>query len=140
MLQAGLEMNPESNVIKSLQAVCAAQRGDAGAVEALAQGLQDAWAPDHSSTMLLKGLFPAARKDLAAAVALYGPYAARQAAVDWPKKHHNERRVMSVNLYFMARTLAGLGGRAEAQPILDLADRLHTGKKKVAAQDPAFKA
>jgi len=139
MLKAGLEMNPDSNVLRSLQAVCAAERGDPATVEALVQALQGVWAPEHSSSVLLKGLMPAARKDLAAVAALYGPFAAQQATVDWPKKHHNERRVMSVNLYFMARTLAALGGRQEAQSILDLADRLHSGKKKVAAQDPAFK-
>lgn len=59
--------------------------------------------------------------------------------MDWSTRRHNEKRVTSVNLYFMARTLAKLGLKAEAKPLLDLADKLHTGKQKVARKDPAFK-
>ncbi|MBK8726254.1 MAG: protein kinase [Holophagaceae bacterium] len=139
MVKNGLEMIPGSNVLRSLQAYGAALRGETAVVEELAQGLKGAWAPDHSSSVLLAGLAPAGRKDLAGTAAIYLPFAQRQTGVDWSRKLHNERRVMSVNLYFMARTLAALGGRTEAQTLLDLADRLHPGKRRVAAQDPAFR-
>ncbi len=139
MIQAGLEMNPGSNVLRSLLAYGAALRGDSATVDELSRTLKDAWAPEHSSSVLLSGLGSASRKDLAATAAIYVPFAQKQVGVDWSRKLHNERRVMSVNLYFMARTLAALGGRAEAQSLLELADRLHPGKRKVAAQDPAFK-
>jgi len=47
--------------------------------------------------------------------------------------------VISVNLYFMARMVARLGDRAGAQAILELADRFHPGKLRVAKQDPVFR-
>ena len=39
----------------------------------------------------------------------------------------------------MARTLAKLGMKAEAQAMVELADQLHNGKRKVAQMDPAFR-
>ncbi len=139
MVKSGLELIPNSNVLRSLLAYGAALRGETALVDQLSDSLKGAWAPEHSSTVLMQGLALASRRDLAGAAAFYVPYAQRQAGVDWTKKLHNERRVMSVNLYFMARTLARLGGKAEAESLLALADRLHPGKRRVAAQDPAFK-
>jgi serine/threonine-protein kinase len=139
MVKSGLELIPSSNVLRSLLAYGAALRGDAALVDQINESLKGAWGPDHSSSVLLQGLGPASRRDLAGTAALYLPFAQRHAGVDWTKKLHNERRVMSVNLYFMARTLARLGGRADAETLLALADRLHPGKRRVAAQDPAFK-
>jgi len=46
--------------------------------------------------------------------------------------------VISVNLYFMARMVAKLGDKASAQAMVELADRFHPGKLRVARRDPAF--
>jgi len=54
-----------------------------------------------------------------------------------PRKH-NERRVMSVNIYFMAEALMKRGRKPEALDLLQLADQLHPGKAQVAKMDPLF--
>ena len=56
--------------------------------------------------------------------------------MDPSQKKHNERRVISVNLYFMARMLARQGDRVAARSMVELADRFHPGKVRVAQQDP----
>jgi hypothetical protein len=53
-------------------------------------------------------------------------------------KKHNERRVLSVNLYFMARMVARLGDPVAARSMVELADQFHPGKLRVAKQDPVF--
>jgi hypothetical protein len=89
--------------------------------------------------VLLQGLVKAVSNDAQGTLALYGSFLHRCQAVDWSTRRHNEKRVTSVNLYFMARTLAKLGLKTEAKPLVDFADKLHTGKRKVAQKDPAFK-
>jgi hypothetical protein len=44
-----------------------------------------------------------------------------------------------VNLYFMARVVARLGDATEARAMVELSDRYHQGKLRVAKQDPAFR-
>jgi hypothetical protein len=39
----------------------------------------------------------------------------------------------------MARMMVRLGNRPAAQAMVELADRLHAGKLRVAQQDPAFR-
>jgi hypothetical protein len=76
---------------------------------------------------------------LAALQAEWLPYLQKVQAEDPSQKGYNEKRATSVNTYFMARVLSGLGDRANAKAMLDLAERLHPGKKLVAAKDPAFR-
>jgi serine/threonine-protein kinase len=135
----GLTEAPGSSVLKSLAAFCAYERGDAATVNRYAAELVSAWPPDHSNHVLLQGLVKAVSKDAQGTYAIYGGFLRRCQAVDWSTRRHNEKRVTSVNLYFMAHTLAQLGFKLEARQLVDLADQLHTGKRKVAQQDSAFK-
>ena len=76
---------------------------------------------------------------VAGTLAIYEGYRQRLLASDLAAKKHNEKRVLSVNLYFMARIAAKLGAAVEARDLVDLADRLHPGKRRVAQQDPVFR-
>ena len=44
-----------------------------------------------------------------------------------------------MNLYFMARAMALARDKAAAERLLDAAESLAAGKRKVAAKDPAFR-
>ncbi|HET8901592.1 MAG TPA: hypothetical protein VFM84_06615, partial [Holophagaceae bacterium] len=69
---------------------------------------------------------------------LFKAYAARIRQEGLAPRKHNERRVMSVNLYFMAEALMKRGRKPEALDLLQLADQLHPGKAQVAKMDPLF--
>lgn len=138
-IERGLKEAPGSSLLKSLDAYCAYERGDAAMVNRYAAELASAWPAEHSNQVVMQGLVKAVTKDSQGTLAIYGAFFRRCQAVDWKTRRHNEKRVTSVNLYFMARTLAKLGLRAEAKPMVDLADQLHTGKRKVAMRDPAFR-
>ena len=138
-IASGMKEAPGSSVLKSLDAYCAYERGDVAMVNRYAKDLVSAWPPEHSNQMLLQGLVKAVSKDAQGTFAIYGAFLRRCQAVDWNTRRHNEKRVTSVNLYFMARTLAKLGLKTEARPLVEFADQLHTGKHKVALKDPAFK-
>ena len=139
-LRAGLREVPGSNVLRSLMAYAAWECQDSGTAQGYLRELEGAWPADHSSTVFLAGLKKAVEGDPAGTVALFRGYRQKLLDSDLAAKKHNEKRVLSVNLYFMARTAAKLGQAAEARSLLDLADRLHPGKRRVAQQDPAFKA
>lgn len=138
-LRAGLREVPGSNVLRSLMAYTAWERGDRPTAESYLRELEGVWPPDHSSTVLLTGVKQAVAGDGTAARAGFEAYRQKLAAVDLSQRKHSERRVVSVNLYFMARMAARLGDRAAAQAIAELADRFHPGKLRVAKQDPAFR-
>ena len=89
--------------------------------------------------MLLAGVKQAVAGDGEGAKARFEAFRQKLASTDLSTKKHNERRVLSVNLYFMARMVARLGDRTMAQGMVELADRLHPGKLKVAKQDPVFR-
>jgi tetratricopeptide (TPR) repeat protein len=137
-LRAGLSEIPTSNVLRSLMAYTAWDRDDRTAAEAYLRELDGAWPPDHSNTILLAGIRQALAGDGAGARARFGAFRQKLLASDLASKKHNERRVLSVNLYFMARMVARLGDRAAARSMVELADQLHPGKLRVAKQDPAF--
>ncbi|MDE3246452.1 MAG: protein kinase, partial [Acidobacteriota bacterium] len=138
-IASGLKEAPGSMVLKSLDAYCAYERGDVGTVNRDAADLVSAWPPEHSNQILLRGLVKAVAKDAPGTLAVFEPFLHRCRAIDWSTRRHNEKRVTSVNLYFMARTLAKLGLKREAKPLVDFADQLHTGKRNVARKDPAFR-
>ena len=138
-LRAGLREVPGSNVLRSLMVYAAWDQQDTGTAEGYLRELEGAWPPDHSSTVLLAGLKKALAGDFAGALALFEAHRQKILASDLAAKKHNEKRVLSVNLYFMARMAAKLGNAAEARDLLELADRLHPGKRRVAQQDPAFR-
>jgi non-specific serine/threonine protein kinase len=138
-LRAGLREIPGSNVLRSLMAYAAWDRNDRIVAESYLRDVEGVWPPDHSNTILLAGVKQAVAGDGAAAKAGFEAYRQKLAATDLSLRKHNERRVISVNLYFMARVVAKLGDRAAAQAMVELADRLHPGKLQVARQDPVFR-
>ncbi len=137
-IRAGLKEVPGSSLLRVLLAYAAAEQGDTKALQALLKELSTAYPAGTSVRILLDGLPAAAAGDRAAAAATYGAYGRFLQSRNDAAMGHNERRTTSVNLYFMARTLARLGDRPLAQQLLDLADRLHPGKVLVAEKDPAF--
>ena len=138
-LKAGLREVPSSNVLRSLLAYTAWDRHDRTAAEGYLKELEGAWPAGHSNTILLAGVKQAVAGDGAGARARFEAFRQQLAATDLATKKHNEKRVLSVNLYFMARMVARLGDRAAALAMVELADRLHAGKLKVSQQDPAFR-
>jgi len=138
-LRTGLREVPGSNVLRSLMAYAAWDRGDRDTALGYIHALEGAWPPDHSSTLLLAGVKKAVEGDTAGALALFEGYRQKLLATDLAAKKHNEKRVLSLNLYFMARVAAKQGGAVEARNLVDLADRLHPGKQRVAQQDPVFR-
>jgi eukaryotic-like serine/threonine-protein kinase len=138
-LKAGLREVPSSNVLRSLLAYTAWDRQDRVAAEGYLKELEGAWPAGHSNTILLAGVKQAVSGDGAGARDRFDAFRQQLAASDLAAKKHNERRVLSVNLYFMARMVARLGDRAAALAMVELADRLHAGKLKVSSQDPAFR-
>jgi tetratricopeptide (TPR) repeat protein len=138
-LRAGLREIPGSNVLRSLMAYTAWERHDRTAAERYLKDLEGAWPPDHSNTVLLAGVKQALTGDGAGAKARFEAYRQKLADTDPSQKKHNERRVVSVNLYFMARMLARQGDLSAARSMVELADRFHPGKFRVAQQDPAFR-
>ena len=138
-LRAGLREVPGSNVLRSLMVYAAWERRDRSTAEAYLHELDGVWPPAHSNTILLAGLRQAVAGDSAGARARYEAFRQQVAATDLATKKHNERRVLSVNLYFMARVTAALGDPGAAKAMVEQADRLHPGKLRVASQDPAFR-
>jgi hypothetical protein len=138
-LKAGLKEIPGSNVLRSLTAYAAWASGDRPTSLTLIRELEGAWPSDHSNTVLLAGLKRVAEGDPASARVLFETYRTKIASSDLAAKKHNEKRVLSVNLYFMAQMTAKLGDQAGGKVMVSLADRLHPGKLRVAQQDPAFR-
>ncbi len=138
-LRSALREIPGSNVIRSLMAYTAWDLNDRTAAETYLRELEGVWPADHSNTVLLAGVKEAVVGDRVAACARFEAYRQKIAAIDPAQKKHNERRVVSVNLYFMARMVARIGDRTAARATLELADRLHPGKLRVAQKDPAFR-
>jgi tetratricopeptide (TPR) repeat protein len=138
-LDVSLRLLPASNILKSLKAIAAFDLGETAAFLAAAKELEGVWDPQHPNTVFLAGLSKAAKGDRAGCLAVFKAFLDRTRQVDWSTKKHSEKRVTSLNLYFMARTLARTGSRPEATAYVDLADRLHSGKRKVMAVDPAFR-
>jgi TolB-like protein/Tfp pilus assembly protein PilF len=138
-LRAGLREIPGSNVLRSLMAYTAWERQDRMAAERYLKDLEGVWPPDHSNTVLLAGVKQAVTGDDSGAKARFETYRQKLADADLSQKKHNERRVVSVNLYFMARMLARQGDLSAARSMVELADRFHPGKFRVALQDPVFR-
>jgi len=138
-LRAGLREIPGSNVLRSLMAYTAWERNDRTTATTYLHELEGVWPPEHSNTVLLGGVKEAVEGNGAATKSRFEAYRQKLAAIDLSQRKHNERRVISVNLYFMARMLARLGDRPAAQAMVELSDRFHPGKLRVAQQDPVFR-
>ncbi len=131
---------PDSRLLKLTLALALYHQGEAPAFRSLERELAEAWPKDHVIRVLLQGLAADLEGRPEEMEALFEGYRVRAGAVDWGTRPLSDRRGTSVNLYHMARALALRGRRDRARAALDLAERLHPGKRKVAAQDPAFKS
>ena len=137
-IRAGLQEVPSSSVLRSLLAFTRWQQGDAAAAQAAIHGLDGVWPAGSSNQVLLEGLSRDLQGDPAGMADLFESYAAHTRQEGLGFRKHNERRVMSVNLYFMAEALAERGRKPQALALLQLADQLHPGKAQVAKMDPRF--
>ncbi|MBI3132429.1 MAG: protein kinase [Acidobacteria bacterium] len=138
-VRKGLGQSPSSPILKGLSAYAAAERKAPAEVEKWQQELRGVWPESSATAAFVRGLGPLAKRDLPALQAEWLPYLQKLQTEDIGQKGYNEKRATSVNVYFMARIFSGLGDRANAQAMLELAEKLHPGKKLVAAKDPAFK-
>jgi tetratricopeptide (TPR) repeat protein/predicted Ser/Thr protein kinase len=137
-IQAGLQEMPSSTVLRSLQAYTRWEMGDAEAARAVIRDLDGVWPSGSSNAALLDGLSRDLQGDTGAMADLFSGYAARIRQEGVASRKHNERRVISVNLYFMADALMKRGLKPAALDLLQLADQLHPGKAQVAKMDPRF--
>jgi tetratricopeptide (TPR) repeat protein/predicted Ser/Thr protein kinase len=137
-IRAGLQVLPSSTVLRSLQAFVRWEQGDTAGSQATIRGLDGVWPPGTSNAVLLEGLGRDIQSDPSAMTDLFEAYGARIRQEGLAPRKHNERRVMSVNLYFMAEALMKRGRKPEALDLLQLADQLHPGKAQVAKMDPLF--
>lgn len=136
--KAGLVELPNSTVLRSILAFTRWEMGDKATAQATIQDLDGIWPAGSSNAVLLEGLGRDLQGDHSGMADLFRDYAARIRKEGIATRKHNERRVMSVNLYFMAEALAIRDRKPEALDLLDLADQLHPGKLQVAKMDPRF--
>ncbi len=136
--KAGLMELPGSTVLRSILAYTRWELGDKAAAQSAIHDLDGIWPAGSSNAVLLEGLSRDLQGDPNAMSDLFRDYAARVRQEGFASRKHNERRVMSVNLYFMAEALKVRGRKAEALDLLQLADQLHPGKLQVAKMDPRF--
>jgi len=136
--KAGLVESPASTVLRSLEAFISWEQGDTAAAQTVIRSLDGVWPAGSSNAALLDGLNRDLQGDTGAMVDLFEGYAARIRQEGITSRKHNERRVISVNLYFMAEALMRRGKKAQALDMLQLADQLHPGKAQVAKSDPRF--
>lgn len=138
-VRKGLAQSPSSPILKGLAAYAAAERKDGDEVQKWQSELRNAWPETSATAVFVGGLGALAKRDLPALQAAWLPYLQRLQGEDLSHKGYNERRAISVNTYFMARVLTAQGDRVNGAALLELAERLHAGKKQVAAKDPAFR-
>ncbi|MBS1767614.1 MAG: protein kinase [Acidobacteria bacterium] len=137
-IQAGLQELPSSTVLRSLQAYTRWEMGDSDGARAVIRDLDGAWPEGSSNAALLDGLSRDLQGDTGAMADLFAGYAARIRQEGLASRKHNERRVISVNLYFMADALMHRGRKPAALDLIKLADELHPGKAQVVKMDPRF--
>ncbi len=136
--KAGLMELPGSTVLRSIFAFTRWEMGDKATAQTTIHDLDGIWPAGSSNAVLLEGLGRDLQGDQNAMADVFRDYAARVRQEGFASRKHNERRVMSVNLYFMAEALAVRGRKPEALDLLQLADQLHPGKAQVAKMDPRF--
>jgi len=139
VIQEGQKFNPDSRLLTLTRAILAHRQGDRATFDPLFARLETAWAEKHPVRILLTGLHEDLSGNMPAAKARYLAFLEFCQKVDWPLKTLGERRTASVNLYNMAELLARRGESAAARRLLEEAERLHPGKRRVALKDPVMK-
>jgi hypothetical protein len=121
------------------RAILAHRQGDQLAFDPLYARLRTAWTEHHPVRILLTGLHEDLSGKSPAAKVRFLAFLDDCKRVDWSLKTLGERRTTSVNLYHMAEVLGRHGDPAAARSLLDEAEKLHPGKRKVALKDPLLK-
>lgn len=138
-LREGLQQVPSARLLKLALGVIAFSRKDREAFASVHADLRDAWPKENYTAVLLAGLGQGLAGDEAAMKRTFLGAAAGSRGADWAARTASERRGASVNLYFMARSVALRGDPGTAEQLLAAAEVLAPGKRKVAAKDPAFR-
>lgn len=138
-VEEGLSKVPASRLLRATLAMTNHAAGDQTGFRDTLRSLQGAWPEDHAVSILLKGLGEDLENRSEAMRVTFRDFLAGTQKKDWSTRPTGERRGVSVNLYHMARVVALRGDRPLAKALLDQAERLHPGKRKVALADPAFK-
>ncbi len=138
-LREGLHQVPSAKLHKLALAVIAFARQDKAAFAPVFADLKDAWPKENYTAILLSGLHLGLQGDPEGMKRAFLAAAEGSRGADWAARTASERRGASVNLYFMARSVALGGDKGTAEQILAAAEALAAGKRKVAAKDPAFR-
>jgi tetratricopeptide (TPR) repeat protein/TolB-like protein len=139
-IQEGQKLNPEAKLLQVARAILAHRQGDQLAFDPLYARLRTAWTEHHPVRILLTGLHEDLSGKSPAAKVRFLAFLDDCKRVDWSLKTLGERRTTSVNLYHMAEVLGRHGDPAAARSLLDEAEKLHPGKRKVALKDPLLKS
>jgi tetratricopeptide (TPR) repeat protein len=137
-LRAGLQQVPSAPLLKLAVSVVAHARRDAAAFRSASQDLRNAWPAENLTAVLLRGLEQDMAGDAAGMARTFLAAAAEVRGPQWASRSTSDRRSASVNLYQMARAAALRKDKATAETLLEAAEKLTSGKRKVAARDPAF--
>lgn len=133
-VEEGLRRNPQGRLLLLTLASIAHRQGDRPTFDQCVLKLRGAWAPEQPARVLIEGLDEDMRGQTAAAAARFQAFLEASKARDWARRPIGERRTTSVNLYQMAEVMAFRGRMDMAKALLDEAERLHPGKRKVAAR------
>lgn len=137
-LRAGLQQVPSAKLLKLALAVIAYSRRDKTGFEAVYRDLREAWPTENYTAILLRGLERGVQGDGAGMQRIFLAAGEESRAAAWSTRSASVRRGASVNLYFMARSLALAKDSPSGERLLDAAENLAAGKRKVATKDPAF--
>lgn len=138
-LEEGLVQNPQAKLLALTLASIAHRMGDATMFASYDRNLRNAWPPGHPVRELLAGLEDDLAGRRAQAKERFLSFLATSRARDWSTRPKGERRTTSVNLYHMAEAMALRDEREVARQLLEEAERLHPGKRRVAKRDPLLK-
>lgn len=138
-LEEGLVQNPQARLLILTAAGVAHRSGDRAAFARHHRAIRDAWPTGNPVRELLEGLAEDLAGQRSAARDRYLAFLATARNRDWTGRPKGERRTTSVNLYHMAQAMALGGERDAARQLLEEAERLHPGKRKVASRDPLLR-
>lgn len=138
-LEQGLMQNPQARLLILTAAGVAHRSGDCAAFARHHRAIRDAWPAGNPVRELLEGLADDLAGQRNAARDRFLAFLATTRNRDWNGRPKGERRTTSVNLYHMAQAMALGGERDAARQLLEEAERLHPGKRKVASRDPLLR-
>ncbi len=138
-LEEGLVQNPQARLLVLTMAGVAHRTGDRAAFARHHRAIRDAWPLGNPVRELLEGMAEDLAGNRSAARDRFLAFLATARDRDWTGRPKGERRTTSVNLYHMAEAMALGGERDAARQLLEEAERLHPGKRKVASRDPLLR-